>query len=70
MRTFVPLVEAASLFGFTSGTALRKSFERGLIPARLLVRIGARSLRVDVPGFEAWLRDQQAYPLRGREGGH
>ena len=62
MSQFLPLSEAAPLFGFGSGPALRKSFERGLIPQRYLVRIGPRGLRVDVPGLGEWLRDQQAYP--------
>jgi hypothetical protein len=62
MSPFIPLSEAARMFGFGSGPALRKSFERGLIPQRYLVRIGARILRVDVVGLEAWMRQQQAYP--------
>jgi hypothetical protein len=65
MNTFMSLAEAATRLGFGSGPALRKSFERGKIPAKFLVRIGARVLRVDVAGLEVWLREQQAYPSMG-----
>lgn len=68
MTTFMPLADAAARLGFGSGPALRKSFERGIIPGKFLVRIGARVLRVDVAGLEAWLREQQAYPSVGTQG--
>jgi hypothetical protein len=67
MNTFMTLADAATHFGFGSGAALRKSFERGMIPAKYLVRIGARVLRVDIEGLEGWLRARQAYPAVGQK---
>ena len=70
MSPFMSLKEAAVHFGYGSGPAFRKAFERGLIPGNFLVRIGARLLRVDVAGLEVWFRKQQAYPSQGaQEGG-
>jgi hypothetical protein len=65
MSMFMSLADAAARFGFGSGPALRKSFERGLVPGKFLVRIGERVLRVDVAGLEEWLQQQQAYPSIG-----
>lgn len=72
MSAFLSLSEAASILGYKSGSALRKCFERQLIPARFLIRIGERTLRVDIAGLEAWLREQPAYPPAHtvREAGH
>jgi hypothetical protein len=72
MSSFMPLGEAASRLGFGSGPALRKCFERNLVPGKYLVRIGTRVLRVDVVGLEEWLRNQQAYPSIAvqKEAGH
>lgn len=61
MSNFMSLGQAAPVFGFRTGTALRKAFERGLLPGRFLVRIGPRTLRVDVPGLEAHIRKSPAY---------
>lgn len=69
MTPFMPIAEAATLFGFKTGSALRKSFERGNLPAKFLVRIGAKALRVDVPGLEEWLRSQPAYQSAPSEEG-
>jgi len=61
MSKFLPLSEAAPIFGYGSGPAFRKAFERGLLPSLCLIRIGMRSLRVDVAALEAWLKEQPAY---------
>ena len=61
MSKFLALSEAAPIFGYDSAPALRKAFERGLLPTKYLLRIGKRCLRVDVAGLETWLREQPAY---------
>jgi hypothetical protein len=55
------LAEAAQCFGFNTGTAMRRAFERGSLPSEFLLRFGPRTLRVDVDGLAAWLREHPAY---------
>lgn len=52
---FTTLREAAPLFGYRSGDALRKAFENGHLPARCYIRIGTTG-RIDVEGLTAHLR--------------
>lgn len=61
MNKFLSLGEAAPLFGFRTGPALRKQFERGNLPGDCLVRVGPRGLRVDVDRLSAALRANPAY---------
>lgn len=61
MNRFLSLAEAAEVFGYSTGTALRKAFERGIVPTEYLLRVGARGLRVDAARLETWLRGQLAY---------
>ncbi len=70
MSKFLPLAEAAPLFGFKTGPALLKSFRRGLLPAECLLRVGERGLRVDVDRLSEAIRQTPAYGVPGSaEGG-
>jgi hypothetical protein len=51
------LSEAGRILGL-SGPALRKKFERGDLPRRFLLRIGPRTLRVDIAGLVKFLKGQ------------
>ncbi len=55
------LKEAGAALGL-SGPALRKKFDRGDLPRRFLLRIGPRTLRVDLSGLVQHLK-AQASPL-------
>ena len=54
---FPGLVRAGLSLGM-SGDALRKKFERGDLPARFLLRLGPRTLRVDIDSLVQFLRAQ------------
>ncbi len=64
MSQFPTLSEAASQFGFKTGTAMRRAFERGILPEEFLLRVGARTLRVDSERLAAWIRNQPAYSVK------
>lgn len=49
------LAEAGAVLGM-SGEALRKKFERGDLPRRFLLRVGRRTLRIDLVGLIAYLK--------------
>ncbi len=51
------LTEAGPILGM-SGPALRKKFERGDLPRRFLLRVGPRTLRVDIAGLVQYLKSQ------------
>jgi hypothetical protein len=51
------LAEAGVVLGM-SGPALRKKFERGDLPRKYLLRVGPRTLRVDIAGLVKFLKDQ------------
>jgi hypothetical protein len=48
---------AGSILGM-SGPALRKKFDRGDLPRKFLLRLGPRTLRVDIAGLIAFLKTQ------------
>lgn len=54
---FPALSEAGLLLGL-SGPALRKKFDRGDLPRKFLLRIGPRTLRVDIVGLIKFLKGQ------------
>ena len=54
---FPALPEAGLLLGL-SGPALRKKFDRGDLPRKFLLRIGPRTLRVDIVGLVKFLKGQ------------
>lgn len=54
---FPPLAEAGLTLGM-SGPALRKKFERGQLPRKFLLRVGPRTLRVDLAGLLQFLKRQ------------
>ena len=54
---FPALAEAGSTLGM-SGPALRKKFERGHLPRKFLLRVGPRTLRVDLAGLLQYLKKQ------------
>ena len=54
---FPGLARAGSVLGM-SGEALRKKFERGDLPRRFLLRMGVRTLRVDLDGLVRFLTSQ------------
>jgi hypothetical protein len=54
---FPALPEAGLLLGL-SGQALRKKFDRGDLPRKFLLRIGPRTLRVDIVGLVKFLKGQ------------
>jgi hypothetical protein len=49
--------EAGKVLGL-SGPALRKKFERGDLPRRFLLRVGPRTIRVDLAGLLKFLKGQ------------
>lgn len=51
------LKEAGAALGL-SGPALRKKFDRGDLPRKFLLRIGPRTLRVDLSGLVQHLKTQ------------
>jgi hypothetical protein len=51
------LAEAGKTLGL-SGPALRKKFERGDLPRKFLLRVGPRTLRVDIAGLVQFLKGQ------------
>lgn len=54
---YPPLAEAGQILGL-SGPALRKKFDRGDLPRKFLLRIGPRTLRVDMAGLLFHLKNQ------------
>ncbi len=53
-----PALKDAGLVLGLSGPALRKKFDRGDLPRKYLLRIGPRTLRVDLAGLLAFLKGQ------------
>ena len=51
------LPEAGLLLGL-SGPALRKKFDRGDLPRKFLLRVGPRTLRVDIKGLITFLKGE------------
>lgn len=49
------LPEAGLVLGM-SGPALRKKFDRGDLPRKFLLRVGPRTLRVDIGGLVKFLK--------------
>jgi hypothetical protein len=58
---FPGLARAGSVLGM-SGEALRKKFERGDLPRQYLLRLGARTLRVDLEGLIRFLKGESVTP--------
>lgn len=56
---FPGLARAGSVLGM-SGEALRKKFERGDLPRKYLLRLGIRTLRVDLDGLVRFLMAQSS----------
>lgn len=54
---FPALKDAGLLLGMT-GPALRKKFERGDLPRKYLLRVGPRTLRVDLQGLLTFLKGE------------
>lgn len=54
---FPALADAGLLLGLT-GPALRKKFDRGDLPRKFLLRLGPRTLRVDIAGLVRFLKGQ------------
>lgn len=57
MERYLPMVEAGLVLGM-SGGALRKKFDRGDLPRKFLLRVGPKTLRVDVSGLVKFLKGQ------------
>jgi hypothetical protein len=51
------LAEAGTILGM-SGPALRKKFDRGDLPRKFILRVGPRTLRVDIVGLVKFLKGQ------------
>lgn len=51
------LKDAGPVVGL-SGPALRKKFDRGDLPRKYLLRVGPRTLRVDIAGLILFLKGQ------------
>ena len=51
------LAEAGLILGM-SGPALRKKFDRGDLPRKYLLRLGPRTIRVDIAGLVTFLKGQ------------
>jgi hypothetical protein len=57
LERFPALKDAGLILGLT-GPALRKKFDRGDLPRKFLLRVGPRTLRVDLAGLLAFLKGQ------------
>ena len=57
LERFPTLADAGMVLGM-SGPALRKKFERAQLPRKYLLRIGPRTLRVDLAGLLQYLKRQ------------
>jgi len=57
MEHFPTLADAGKVLGM-SGPALRKKFERAQLPRKFLLRVGPRTLRVDLTGLLGYLKRQ------------
>lgn len=57
---FLTLFDAAPIFGYPSADAMRRAFERKILPASCLLRLARRTIRVDVERLKAWYRGRQA----------
>lgn len=57
LERYPALAEAGAVLGL-SGPALRKKFERGDLPRKFLLRVGPRTLRVDLDGLLKFLKAQ------------
>jgi hypothetical protein len=55
---FATLADAARLLGYPTADALRRGFGRHLIPQRFLIRLGRRTVRVDVESLLVFLRQE------------
>lgn len=44
--------------GYASGDALRRAFARKLLPSRFLLRLGPRTVRIDLESLVSFLREQ------------
>ena len=53
-----PALSEAGLILGMSGPALRKKFDRGDLPRKFLLRVGPRTLRVDIAGLVKFLKGQ------------
>ena len=53
-----PMLAEAGLTLGMSGPALRKKFERGDLPRKFLLRVGPRTLRVDIAGLILFLKGE------------
>ena len=54
---YLGLAEAGQILGL-SGPALRKKFDRGDLPRKFLLRVGPRTLRVDIVGLVTFLKGE------------
>lgn len=57
MDLYPTLADAGKVLGM-SGPALRKKFERAQLPRKFLLRVGPRTLRVDLAGLLGYLKRQ------------
>jgi hypothetical protein len=57
LEHYPALAEAGLMLGM-SGPALRKKFDRGNLPRKFLLRVGPRTLRVDIAGLLEFLKSQ------------
>ena len=57
LERYPALAEAGAVLGL-SGPALRKKFDRGDLPRKFLLRVGPRTLRVDIGGLLKFLKGQ------------
>ena len=58
------LIRAGHVLGM-SGDALRKKFERGDLPRQFLLRVGPRTLRVDLDALIRYLKSQAEEKAQG-----
>jgi hypothetical protein len=57
MERYLPMGEAGLVLGMSAG-ALRKKFDRGDLPRKFILRVGPKTLRVDVSGLVNFLKGQ------------
>ena len=58
--TLTTLADAARTLGYATADGLRRAFSRRLIPARFLIRLGKRTVRVDLQSLLVFVREQAA----------
>lgn len=63
--SLMSLPDAAAALGYPTADSLRRAFVRAVLPGQFLLRLGRRTLRVDVAGLVDHLRAQAEARVAG-----